>query len=239
MKMMRTRSMTNRYKCLVVLFLLCLCASGVAQGATILMIANTPAILSPTTFGAGQQEAVSWDQTGDIYEWEIFAQGLGAEIGLSGSTADVTLQFELRGALTPAEDPDFATTVGPVKSVTVTPGATLLPQVSLFRFSDPGFGFSPLPAARYFVIASFVTGTNPDALPVWSRGDAQSVFEGGVIGLGYEFPPLVPPGDTFNGWDSLAAPRSFSVEGVPEPGTLVLVGFALLAAGFSRRLRRN
>jgi len=229
--------MTNRYKSLVVLFLLCLCASGVAQGATILMIANTPAILSPTTFGAGQQEAVSWDQTGDIYEWEIFAQGLGAIT--TASLAPVTLQFELRGALTPVEDPDLATTVGPVKSVTVTPGAALLPQVSLFRWDDPGFGFSPLPAARYFVIASFVAGGNADALPVWSIGDAQSVFEGGLIGLGYEFPPLVPPGDTFSGWDSTAAPRSFSVEGVPEPGTVVLVGFAVLAAGFSRRLRRN
>jgi len=242
--------MTNRCQRLLVLAALCLCISGAALGSTVVFVSNPVANGTPIEIGGanGNVLAVSWDQFQDIPFWEIFAFNLSA----TGTVepVPVNIQFELRRADLGTEvDPDGAgtTRVGALSNITITPdiGGVYpnLDKVPVFQYS---VALDTLLAGRYFLLAAIGTGTQTEALStrVGTATDPWGVW-GDATGVQ---PPEEYVGTYLTswrtsgldtGWVSQADNLAFSVEGVPEPGTLVLVGFALLAAGFTRRLRRN
>jgi hypothetical protein len=163
-------------------------------------------------------------------------------VNLSSATGITLLQSG--GSITAATGTPFACTqadCSPVTSATFTlPTTFSVPLGAYSNFVVWGDG-TVAGATRYSfsVLLSSASSTGPDDLTIEATGtfvDALGVYDTSDASLLFNFTQTGGPGNAISGSGTIHTPASFQL--APEPGTMIMLGGALVGLGLIRRKKQ-
>jgi hypothetical protein len=246
-KLKEKRFMASYFTRLLVLLVLCYCAIGVAPANTIIVTRPAGAV-DDAGYHIGfddERLAVSWYQGLGAYDWEVRAFGLKSTIEQGANTMQFTLVRNAPDSTAP-EDLIGST---PVTLPYASGGnAGFISDVQLFT------GLYLQPGLYYLVVSAAGVGDGGFQELSWVQsGLSPQSGEPGTTAPWASFGPegrYPNPTSGTNDWALFTGAQfgfpdfgvGFEVSAVtftPEPGTLLLVGGVLVAAGCSRRRRRR